>query len=67
MKFVVNSEVNLTCLQCGARLLVKENRYNGTQFLGCPRWPECTYTREIPQSMIMRATGQAELFSEDSL
>jgi len=62
MKFETNKETEISCPKCGARLLVKENRYSGRQFLGCPRWPDCDHTQEIPESMIMRATGQRELF-----
>jgi len=61
MKFVVNSEVEILCPECGGKMLVKENRHTGHQFLGCPRWPDCNHTEKIPESMIMKATGQKEL------
>jgi ssDNA-binding Zn-finger/Zn-ribbon topoisomerase 1 len=44
------------------RLVVRENHQNGSQFLGCPNWPNCTYTERIPEELIMRALGQEELF-----
>ena len=44
------------------KLVVKTNRKNGNQFLGCPNWPECDHTRKIPESWIMEANGQPTLF-----
>jgi len=43
-------------------LLVKMNRHTGAKFLGCPNWPECSHTQPVPQTWIMRALGQPELF-----
>ena len=59
MKFVINSEVNLNCPECipSRKLIVKENRHTGHQFLGCPNWPRCGYTAGIPESMKMIAQG----------
>jgi len=59
MKFVNNSEVNQLCPNCvpPRKLIVKENRHTGHQFLGCPNWPDCEYTTEIPESMKMVASG----------
>lgn len=52
-EFQNNKPVDLRCPKCSAdtRLLIKTNRHTGGQFLGCPNWPECDYTREIPESM----------------
>ena len=61
-KFEANKETDIPCPTCGAKLIVKTNKANGNQFLGCPRWPECNYTRPIPESWKMRAAGQEELF-----
>jgi len=61
-KFENNKETDIPCPDCGKLLRVKTNRTNGNQFLGCPGWPDCTYTRGIPEAWIMRAQGQEELF-----
>ena len=67
-KFVINSEVDIYCQECkeagrgAVKLIVKENRITHHQFLGCSQYPECVHTQEIPESMIMRAQGQQELF-----
>ena len=52
-------EVSLTCPECGptVKLIVRTNRTTGSQFLGCPNWPGCLFTRQIPQDLILRAQG----------
>ena len=51
------------CPECGpgATLVVRVNRTTGEEFLGCPRWPNCTYTERIPESVRMRLRGVATL------
>ena len=62
--FKNNQETDMYCPNCGpsVKLIVKTNRHNHNQFLGCPNWPECNYTNPIPEDWKMRALGQAELF-----
>ncbi len=64
VKLQDNLEVNIFCPTCKPprKLIVKTNRQNGNQFLGCPNWPNCDYTRGIPEELILRAQGQKELF-----
>lgn len=50
------------CPDCGMGLVVRTNRANGNQFLGCPDWPACTHTQGIPESWRMKRAGQKELF-----
>lgn len=63
-KFVENTESDILCPQCNPprKLIVKTNRHTDHQFLGCPNYPECNYTRGIPEEWIMRASGQPSLF-----
>jgi ssDNA-binding Zn-finger/Zn-ribbon topoisomerase 1 len=42
-------------------LVVRVNRENGSQFLGCPNWPVCNYTRPIPESIRMEVMGAQRL------
>lgn len=66
MKFSVNSQTERYCPNHPTvKLIVKENRQNGNQFLGCPEWPDCDHTEGIPETMKMRALGQPELFAKD--
>ena len=60
-KFENNTQTSIPCEDCGAKLIIKTNRQNGNQFLGCPNWPECEFTRDIPESYKLRAMGQEEL------
>jgi ssDNA-binding Zn-finger/Zn-ribbon topoisomerase 1 len=58
-------ETTIVCPACQLnppRLIVKTNRRNQGQFLGCPNWPECHHTQPIPEHMILQATGQQPLF-----
>ena len=67
-QFVHNSEVDIYCPDCktagrgAVKLIVKTVHNSDRQFLGCPNWPDCNYTRGIPESVVMRANGQTELF-----
>lgn len=51
------------CPLCGAgsNLVVRTNKSNGSQFLGCANWPECEYTEDIPESILMEIMGQPRL------
>jgi ssDNA-binding Zn-finger/Zn-ribbon topoisomerase 1 len=62
-RFENNLSTSFICPECndGTHLRIKTNNANGGQFLGCPNWPECVYTRPIPESWVMRAQGQEEL------
>lgn len=64
MKFEENAESDILCPQCKPprKLIVKTNRHTDHQFLGCPNYPECNYTRGIPEEWVMRAQGQPGLF-----
>jgi len=61
------SEVSRTCPICreegrgSVKLIVRTNRDNGTQFLGCPNWPACTHSEPIPEHVKMEAAGAARL------
>lgn len=50
--------VHLRCADCGAEMLERENRVNGSRFLGCARYPACTHTQKIPAYLeVLRAGG----------
>lgn len=63
MTFPENFITTIACPKCGAlvKLIVKTNTKTGRQFLGCPNFPACDYTREIPEEWKMRQAGQQEL------
>jgi len=64
MKYVENFTTQILCPECGQKLIIKTNRHTDHQFLGCPNFPECTYTRGIPEEWKMREQGQPGLFDE---
>lgn len=57
-----------TCKDAGrgdTYLVERTNRKSGHAFLGCPLWPECDYTQEIPEYIKMIQAGQPQLFTFD--
>jgi len=55
--------VGVYCPDCMPRvkLVVRTNRQNGSQFLGCPNWPECNHTQELPMDVVLRQQGAVGL------
>lgn len=64
-KFQDGTESAVLCPTCNPprKLIVRSNKHTGSQFLGCPNYPVCDHTQAIPESWIMRAQGQPDLFS----
>lgn len=45
--------VEMACPKCGTnKLVVRQNKFNNGQFLGCSNWPGCSYTRSIPEHLV---------------
>lgn len=65
------TEVSIYCPDCQTprKLVVRTNRMNDTQFLGCPNWPVCRHTKPIPEDFIMQALGATSLpgFSREDI
>ena len=49
------------CPECGQPLTQRTNRNNGSEFLGCSDWPNCTYSEELPEDVLMRRQNAAQL------
>ena len=64
---VKGQEVKMGCPNCGiaTRLIVRVNSSTEEQFLGCPNWPKCSHTQNVPDHIWMKAQGQPELFDDD--
>jgi 5-methylcytosine-specific restriction endonuclease McrA len=45
------------CPECGGELQVRKNKATKDEFLGCERWPRCTHTEPVPESVRMRLAG----------
>jgi ssDNA-binding Zn-finger/Zn-ribbon topoisomerase 1 len=54
-------EITKACPDCGRRLVIRTNRDNGSQFIGCTGYPECNHTEGIPETLKMRLAGAPEL------
>jgi ssDNA-binding Zn-finger/Zn-ribbon topoisomerase 1 len=53
------------CPRCGQLLVERTNRATGEPFLGCRRWPECTHSEPLPESVKLRRQGQRGMFDEE--
>jgi ssDNA-binding Zn-finger/Zn-ribbon topoisomerase 1 len=60
------TRVKKRCPDCGAEMIVRTNRENGSQFLGCTSYPKCKRTEEIPENIRMELEGQPKLFKEET-
>lgn len=54
-------EITITCSACGAPMVERENSTNGSRFLGCTRYPDCTQTAALPAYLSMKRAGAVEL------
>jgi ssDNA-binding Zn-finger/Zn-ribbon topoisomerase 1 len=61
MKLKDGTATERTCPRCGSRLVVRTQKATGHQFLGCPKWPECSHAEPIPEAVIMKAAGAQTL------
>lgn len=59
MKLQENAEVEIYCPRCvpAPKLIVKTNSHNDSQFLSCPNYPNCLYTRSLPVDLVMITQG----------
>jgi ssDNA-binding Zn-finger/Zn-ribbon topoisomerase 1 len=60
---VTQPKIAVTCPKCGGMMVRRTNRSNGSEFLGCSHYPDCTYTQPLPEDIKMRELGQIDLFS----
>lgn len=54
------SGVTVTC-RCGAPMVERTNGVNGSTFLGCTRYPDCTETQKVPAYLEVIRAGGIEL------
>lgn len=52
------------CPRCGSKLTERVNRETERPFWGCSRWPDCTFTMSLPESVKLRRAGQIGMFDE---
>lgn len=54
-------KIEKRCPECGRELLVRVNRQNDSEFLGCVGFPECRHTEALPESIRMQRLGHPTL------
>lgn len=52
------------CKRCGALLEIKRNWAANEEFLGCARWPDCSYTEKLPETIKLRRQGVKDMFDD---
>lgn len=60
----MSEHITKPCRRCGALLEIKRNRETNEEFLGCARWPECTHTEKLPETIKLRRQGVKDMFEE---
>ena len=53
--------VTISCAACGAPMVERENRHNGSHFMGCTRYPDCDQTAKVPAFLEVKRAGGIEL------
>lgn len=62
-----SERIDIDCPECldsghGPRpMVLRTNRQNGSEFLGCPRYPECQHTEKLPEWVLMQRAGAERL------
>lgn len=55
-------EIVVACPDCGRPMAERENRVNGSTFLGCTGYPDfCSRTQKLPEYIRMKREGAASL------
>jgi ssDNA-binding Zn-finger/Zn-ribbon topoisomerase 1 len=60
--------VEIRCGKCSRPMAERENRANGSTFLGCTGYPDfCSETAKLPEYLRLKRAGASELpgFGED--
>jgi len=58
LKAMVGKKTTKGCPDCGAVMVIRQNSYDQSFFLGCHRYPDCKKTLEIDEALYMEITGQ---------
>ena len=53
--------ITTPCPKCGGELVVRKVKQTGTEFLGCERWPKCSFTEPMPAYFEMLRAGAVPL------
>lgn len=53
--------ITISCEVCGSPMVLRENRQNGSRFLGCSQFPQCRETSPLPAYFAMLEAGAEHL------
>ncbi len=54
--------VTIPCPTCGRPMVLRTNRLNGSEFLGCTGYPDfCSETAKLPEYVRLKRAGASEL------
>lgn len=54
-------QIHVTCDECGAEMVLRVNSQNGSEFMGCTKYPECRATKPLPEHIRMERMGAKPL------
>jgi len=54
---MVGKKTKQACPECGAVMVIRQNKYDRTFFLGCHAYPACKQTMEIPETLRLELLG----------
>jgi ssDNA-binding Zn-finger/Zn-ribbon topoisomerase 1 len=56
----MSDQITTRC-PCGADQVLRTNGQNGSEFMGCSRFPDCKETSSVPAWLSMKRSGVMEL------
>lgn len=57
----MTDSLTVTCPSCHAPMVERENRQNGSRFMGCSNYPTCVETTKVPAYLEVKRAGGLEL------
>lgn len=64
LKSIETNEHNINCPRCNAAMRLRTNRYNGTKFYGCSRFPNCRGTLDLQFVSNKSSNSKINIFKE---
>jgi len=61
---MVGKKTKKYCPDCGAPMVVRQNKQDGSYFLGCNGYPGCKKTMSLSETTMMELSGAPTLFGD---
>ena len=62
-QFTVGDRTPIHCPNCGRPLVVRRSMASDNLYLSCSGWPECIYSRDMPDALFEPPAAQPSLFT----